>query len=47
MSQAAEILTGSRTVPDSGTGELMGLTGAMTIELTSGKHYYHFDYFLP
>lgn len=34
-------------VPDSGAGELMGLTGAMTIELTSGKHYYHFDYFLP
>lgn len=34
-------------VPDSGTGELEGLAGAMTIEITSGKHYYNFDYQLP
>lgn len=34
-------------VPDSGTGELAGLTGAMTIEIKSGLHSYHFDYQLP
>jgi len=31
-------------VPDSGTGELAGLQGAMGIEITGGKHYYVFDY---
>jgi Protein of unknown function (DUF3224) len=31
-------------VPDSGTGELRGLSGQMTIEITSGKHFYAFDY---
>ncbi len=31
-------------VPDSGTGELIGLSGKMTIKIESGKHYYEFDY---
>lgn len=31
-------------VPDSGTDELAGLTGQMTIKITDGKHYYEFDY---
>ena len=31
-------------VPDSGTGELTGLTGSMTIDTTGGKHAYVFDY---
>ncbi len=31
-------------VPDSGTGELMGLAGAMSIEITNGKHFYSLDY---
>lgn len=31
-------------VPDSGTGELAGLEGAMTIEITEGKHFYAFEY---
>jgi len=32
-------------VPDSGTGELAGLTGTMGIRIeTGGKHYYDFDY---
>ena len=31
-------------VPDSGTGELAGLTGTMTIDLGGGKHAYVFDY---
>ena len=34
-------------VPDSGTGELVGLAGRMTIEITNGKHSYEFDYTLP
>lgn len=33
-------------VPDSGTGELAGLAGAMQIEITGGKHFYVFDYTL-
>jgi len=31
-------------VPDSGTGDLQGLSGRMTIEITNGQHYYEFDY---
>jgi hypothetical protein len=31
-------------VPDSGTGELTGLTGTMTIDIADGKHFYNFDY---
>jgi hypothetical protein len=31
-------------VPDSGTGELTGLTGTMTIDIKDGKHFYGFDY---
>ena len=34
-------------VPDSGTGELAGLTGRMTIDIVDGKHFYKFDYSLP
>lgn len=34
-------------VPDSGTGQLAGLTGKMTIRIEEGgKHYYDFDYSL-
>jgi uncharacterized protein DUF3224 len=31
-------------VPDSGTGELTGLSGTMTITIADGKHSYVFDY---
>jgi hypothetical protein len=31
-------------VPDSGTGDLVGLTGSMNIIITDGKHFYEFDY---
>lgn len=31
-------------VPDSGTGQLLGLSGQMTIKIESGKHSYEFDY---
>jgi hypothetical protein len=34
-------------VPDSGTEELQGLTGKMTIKIENGKHFYEFDYTLP
>jgi hypothetical protein len=34
-------------VPDSGTGDLTGLTGTMDIKITNGKHFYEFDYSLP
>ena len=33
-------------VPDSGTGQLAGLTGKMTITIADGKHFYDFDYTL-
>lgn len=31
-------------VPDSGTGDLTGLSGSMKIEIIDGKHLYTFDY---
>jgi hypothetical protein len=34
-------------VPDSGTGELSGLSGKMKIIVEGGKHSYVFDYTLP
>jgi len=34
-------------VPDSGTGELEGVTGNMTINIADGKHFYDFEYTLP
>lgn len=33
-------------VPDSGTGELAGLSGKMTIDIVEGKHFYKFEYTL-
>ncbi|MEP6897218.1 MAG: DUF3224 domain-containing protein [Rhodanobacter sp.] len=34
-------------VPDSGTDELTGLAGTLTITITDGKHSYDFEYTLP
>jgi hypothetical protein len=34
-------------VPDSGTGELVGIAGTMTIIIADGKHSYDFAYSLP
>ena len=34
-------------VPDSGTEQLAGLAGTMTINIVEGKHFYEFDYTLP
>jgi Flp pilus assembly protein TadG len=33
-------------VPDSGTGQLVGLSGKMMINIVDGKHLYEFDYTL-
>jgi len=34
-------------VPDSGTGELAGISGTLIINIVEGKHFYEFDYSLP
>ena len=34
-------------VPDSGTGELVGIAGKFDIIIASGKHSYEFNYTLP
>ncbi|HTR66840.1 MAG TPA: DUF3224 domain-containing protein [Terriglobales bacterium] len=34
-------------VPDSGTGELTGLAGKMTINIVDKNHFYDFEYDLP
>ena len=33
-------------VPDSGTDQLVGLAGKMTIKIENGKHFYEFEYTL-
>lgn len=33
-------------VPDTGTGQLKGLSGTLDIRIEAGKHYYDFDYTL-
>ncbi|MBB4634823.1 DUF3224 domain-containing protein [Longimicrobium terrae] len=46
MDRGAQSLTIS-VIPDSGTGELEGLSGTMKIVMPDGKHAYEFDYELP
>ena len=31
-------------VPDSGTGELAGISGSMSIKIEDGQHFYEFDF---
>ncbi len=45
MTRGAPQLT-ITVVPDSGTGELVGLAGKMTIKIADGKHSYDFEYTL-
>ena len=45
MTRGAPQLTVT-VVPDSGTGELVGLAGKMNIIIADGKHSYEFDYTL-
>ena len=46
MNRGAQQLT-ITVVPDSGTDQLIGITGTMTIKIADGKHSYEFDYNLP
>lgn len=46
MNRGAPSLT-IHVVPDSGTDELAGLSGSMTIQIDAGKHSYVFEYTLP
>jgi hypothetical protein len=46
MNRGAPQLTVS-VVPDSGTGELAGLTGTLDIRIADSKHFYELDYALP
>ncbi|MBK7593744.1 MAG: DUF3224 domain-containing protein [Gemmatimonadetes bacterium] len=43
MNRGAASLSVS-VVPDSGTDELVGLSGTLQINIDAGKHSYHFDY---
>lgn len=43
MTRGAGVLTVT-VIPDSGTGELTGLSGMMNIIIAGGKHSYEFDY---
>ena len=36
-----------QVVPDSGTGELTGISGSMGIDIKEGQHFYNFDFSLP
>ncbi|MBL8112628.1 MAG: DUF3224 domain-containing protein [Acidobacteria bacterium] len=46
MARGAQSLT-ITVVPDSGTGQLVGLEGRMAILVDAGKHSYDFEYSLP
>jgi hypothetical protein len=46
MDRGAQHLT-ITVVPDSGTAQLVGLVGTMSITITDGKHFYDFEYTLP
>ena len=46
MTRGAPQLT-ITVVPDSGTGQLAGIAGTLTITIADGKHSYAFDYTLP
>jgi hypothetical protein len=45
MTRGAPQLTVT-VVPDSGTGQLVGLAGKLTIKIADGKHSYDFEYTL-
>lgn len=46
MDRGAQTLSVT-VVPDSGTGELVGLAGTLRILIEGGRHAYEFDYTLP
>ncbi len=43
MNRGAPSLT-ITVIPDSGTGQLAGLSGSMKIDIAEGKHTYNFEY---
>ena len=47
MQRGGDFNLAIRVVPDSGTGDLAGLTGTMTIDIRDKQHYYTFDYDVP
>lgn len=46
MNRGAPALT-ITVVPDSGTGDLTGLSGTMSIDIRNKQHFYTFEYDLP
>ena len=46
MNRGVQSLT-IMVVPDSGTGELAGLSGTLSINIIDGKHFYDFIYSIP
>lgn len=46
MDRGAQQLT-ITVIADTGSGELVGLTGTMQIKIANGKHLYDFEYSLP
>jgi hypothetical protein len=46
MNQGAQQLS-ITVVPDSGTGELIGISGVFKINIADGSHTYEFEYSLP
>jgi hypothetical protein len=46
MARGAQHMTVT-VVPDSGTGQLVGLTGSLVIKNDQGKHSYELEYALP
>jgi len=47
MDQGVPVNWSVAVVPDSGTGQLQGISGTMKITIADGKHFYDFDYSLP
>src|SRR5688572_6296787 len=46
MNRGTQLLS-IMVVPDSGTGELTGLSGTLSINVIDGKHFYDFIYSIP
>lgn len=47
MSKRDGFLLSVTVVPDSGSGQLTGLSGKLDIQIVDGKHFYEFEYTLP
>lgn len=47
MSKNGKAVLEIQVVPDSGTGELQGIAGSLTVDASKGVHHYDFAYSLP